>query len=131
MFLAVDVAKVIGEVVCSWPADADEDVEDVHECGVAVGALAQQRSVPCKVLLDHVHHERFCELFILIAVLAPCAHNVTCEDEHACRVNGDEVHECFEDLMRGVWVSDVRELREYGLGVLVEDVGWQKRSVLA
>ncbi len=39
VFLAVDVAKVIGEVACSWPDDADEDVEDVHGCGVAGGAV--------------------------------------------------------------------------------------------
>ena len=40
VFLAVDVAKVIGEVACSWPNDADEDVEDVHGCGVAGGAVS-------------------------------------------------------------------------------------------
>jgi hypothetical protein len=41
------------------------------------------------------------------------------------------MYKCFEDLMRGVWVADVRKLRENGLGVLVEDVGWQECPVLA
>lgn len=115
----------------SWPADADEDVEDVHECGMTVGAFPQQWSVLRQILFDHVHHEFFCELFVLIAVLAARARNATCENEHPCWVNGDEMHESLEDLMRRVWVSDIRELGEYGLGVLVEDIDWQEGPVLA
>jgi hypothetical protein len=41
------------------------------------------------------------------------------------------MHESLEDLMRRVWVSDIRELGEYGLGVLVEDIDWQEGPVLA
>jgi hypothetical protein len=48
--LSIDFAESVRELVCSWPADAYERVEDVHECRVTVLAFAQQGSVPLPLM---------------------------------------------------------------------------------
>jgi len=128
VFLAssVDVAKSVGELVCSWPAYADEDIEDIHDGGVALGSFPQHRSVLGEVLLDHLDHEFFRELLVLITIFAARADDVAYQDEDCCRVEVDEVFEGFEDVVRGVWVADLGELLQDGLRVLVEDVGGRK-----
>src|ERR1035437_6023192 len=122
--------------------------------------LAEDEAVLGEVLLDDFDHETFGELLVLIPILASRSHDLTDQDEHAWRVYGDEVLEGAKDVMRNVWgsdgreegeggvwvrdevlegakdvmrnvwVSDAREEGEEWLGVLVEYVGREERSVV-
>lgn len=129
--LSIDFAEPVGKLVCAGPTDTDEDVKDVHERGVAIGALTKNRAVLRQVSRDNIDYESLAEGFVLIAVFAAGAYDVAREDKSPGRVSGDEVLEGVEDLMCGVWVTDTCQLRQYRLGVRVEDIGGQEQGLPA